>query len=139
MKRAAAILKPRIMPKDLVRRFISNSRRTFLRPLLTCADVGACLTCDHYHAVCNSVAGRCLAYFVRSPTGGPLSTALPIRSITMTRYKGRPSAQSIARDFPHVVEIAMPAGGLGKRLDAMHEFHARRGIRARNGPHRRHN
>lgn len=57
----------------------------------------------------------------------------------MPRYKGRPSAESIARDFPHVVEIAMPAGGLGKRLDAMHEFHARRGIRARNGPHRRHN
>jgi hypothetical protein len=57
----------------------------------------------------------------------------------MPSYKGRPSAQSIARDFPHVVEIAMPAGGLGKRLDAMHEFHARRGIRARNGPHRRHN
>jgi hypothetical protein len=55
----------------------------------------------------------------------------------MTRYKGRPSAQSIARDFSHVVEIAMPVGGLGKRLDAMHEFHARRGIRARNGPHRR--
>jgi hypothetical protein len=40
----------------------------------------------------------------------------------MPRYKGRPSAQSIARDFPYVVEIAMPAGGLGKRLDAMHEF-----------------
>jgi hypothetical protein len=38
-----------------------------------------------------------------------------------------------------VVEIAMPAGGLGKHLDAMHEFHARRGMRARNGPHRRHN
>ena len=57
----------------------------------------------------------------------------------MPRYKGRPSAQTIARDFPYVVEIAMPDGGLGKRLDAMHEFHARRGIRARNGPHRRHN
>jgi hypothetical protein len=56
----------------------------------------------------------------------------------MTRYKGRPSAQTIARDFPHVVEIVMPAGGLGKRLDAMREFHTRRGIRARNGPHRRH-
>ena len=54
----------------------------------------------------------------------------------MARYKGRPSAQTIARDYPHVVEIAMPAGGLGKRLDAMHEFHFRRGIRVRNGPHR---
>jgi hypothetical protein len=57
----------------------------------------------------------------------------------MTRYKGRPSAQTIVRDFPHVVEIAMPAGGLGKRPDAMHEFHAGRVIRARNGPHRRQN
>jgi hypothetical protein len=57
----------------------------------------------------------------------------------MPRYKGRPRAQTIARDFPYVVEIAMPAGALGKRLDAMHEFHARRGMRARNGPHRRHN
>ena len=27
------------------------------------------------------------------------------------------------REFPHVVEIAVPLGGLGKRLDAMHDFH----------------
>ena len=54
----------------------------------------------------------------------------------MARYKGRPSAQTIVRDFPHVVEIRITVGGLGKRLDTMHEFHSRRGIRARNGPHR---
>jgi hypothetical protein len=54
----------------------------------------------------------------------------------MARYKGRPSAQTIARDFPHVVEIRVPGGGFGKRLDAMHDFHARRGVRALNGPHR---
>jgi hypothetical protein len=57
----------------------------------------------------------------------------------MARYKGRPSAQTIVRDFPHVVEIRMAIGGLGKRIDAMHEFHSRRGIRARNGPHRHSN
>ena len=48
----------------------------------------------------------------------------------MSRYKGRPSHKTIARDFPHIVEIAVPAGGLGKRLDAMHAFHAERGISA---------
>ena len=47
----------------------------------------------------------------------------------MARYKGRPSAQTIVRDFPHVVEIRMAVGGLGKRIDTMHEFHSRRGIR----------
>jgi hypothetical protein len=35
----------------------------------------------------------------------------------MARYKGRPSAQTIVRDFPHVVEIRMAVGGLGKRID----------------------
>ncbi len=36
------------------------------------------------------------------------------------RYKGRPSEQTLARHFPHVVEITVPLGGFGKRLDAMH-------------------
>ena len=44
------------------------------------------------------------------------------------RYKGRPSGKTIARDLPFIVEIAMPAGGLGKRLNAMHAFHNQRGI-----------
>jgi hypothetical protein len=48
----------------------------------------------------------------------------------MSRYKGRPSRKTIAREFPLVVEIAVPAGGLGKRLDAMHAFHADRKISA---------
>jgi|KBSMisStandDraft_5_1062788.scaffolds.fasta_scaffold2474564_1 hypothetical protein len=55
----------------------------------------------------------------------------------MTRYKGRASTKSIARDFPYVVEIRVPEGGLGKRLDAMYEFHTRRGINAQSGPGRR--
>jgi hypothetical protein len=31
------------------------------------------------------------------------------------RYKGRPNAKTIARDFPFIVEVAVPPGGLGKR------------------------
>ena len=48
----------------------------------------------------------------------------------MARYKGRPSSQTIAREFPHVVEIAIPLGGLGKMLDAMYEFHIQYRIHA---------
>jgi hypothetical protein len=49
----------------------------------------------------------------------------------MARYKGRSSLKSIERDFPHVVEIAVPMGGLGKTLDEMYEFHKRYGIHAK--------
>ena len=48
----------------------------------------------------------------------------------MTRYKGRTSQKAIERDFPHVVEIAVPPRGLGAQLDAMHHFHRARGIQA---------
>jgi hypothetical protein len=45
----------------------------------------------------------------------------------MNRYKGRQSAQSIERDFPHIVEMIVPLGGFGKKLDAMYndpmQFH----------------
>jgi hypothetical protein len=51
----------------------------------------------------------------------------------MARYKGRLTPKSIERDFPHVVEIAVPLGGLGKTLDAMYEFHRRYGIQAKLG------
>ena len=57
----------------------------------------------------------------------------------MTRYKGRKSQRAIEREFPHVVEIAVPPGGLGKRLDAMHNFHRTRGIQACLGLGRRDN
>ena len=46
----------------------------------------------------------------------------------MTRYKGRMSPKVIERNFPYVVEIAVPPGGLGARLDAMHYFHTARRI-----------
>jgi hypothetical protein len=41
-------------------------------------------------------------------------------------------------DYNSSFESRMAIGGLGKRIDAMHEF-SRRGIRARNGPHRHSN
>jgi hypothetical protein len=66
----------------------------------------------------------------------------------MTRYSGRPSGRrykalprgkSVTRDFPNVVEIAVPPGGLGKRLNAMHAFHRQRGIQVARFPHRHEN
>ena len=39
------------------------------------------------------------------------------------RYKGRPRGKTIAREFPFIVEIAVPPGGLGKRLNAMQCTH----------------
>jgi hypothetical protein len=41
----------------------------------------------------------------------------------MTRYKGRQNANAVERDFPHIVDIVTPLGGLGLRLDAMYDFH----------------
>ena len=55
----------------------------------------------------------------------------------MTRYKGSQSAKAVEREYPHFVDITVPPGGLGQRLDAMYEFHARHGIRAQRG-HGRH-
>ena len=37
----------------------------------------------------------------------------------------------------YVVEIVVPPGGLGRRLDDMHEFHRQRGIKDQRGPRRR--
>ena len=52
-------------------------------------------------------------------------------------YKGRTGPKTIDREFPYVVEIAVPLGGLGKRLDAMHDFHSAKGIKACLGRGRR--
>ena len=52
----------------------------------------------------------------------------------MVRYKGQQhSATMNERNFPHIVEIIVPLGGLGKTLDAMYDFHARHGIQAKRG------
>ena len=55
----------------------------------------------------------------------------------MARYKGQRHAITNERDFPYVVEIVVPQGGLGKTLDAMYEFHARHNIHAKRGQGRR--
>ena len=55
----------------------------------------------------------------------------------MTRYKGRQSAKAVERDFPHFVDIIVPLGGLGSKLDAMYDFHTQYGIKPQRG-HGRH-
>ena len=48
----------------------------------------------------------------------------------MPRYKGRASPKAIEKDFPHIVEMRVPLGGFGSKLNAMHRWHEARGIRA---------
>ena len=40
----------------------------------------------------------------------------------MTRYKGRQSAKAVEQDFPHFVDMVVPPGGLGSKLDACTNF-----------------
>jgi hypothetical protein len=51
----------------------------------------------------------------------------------MSRYKGRQSAKSVEQDFPHFIDIVVPEGGLGMKLNAMYEFHAPHGIQPKRG------
>jgi hypothetical protein len=60
----------------------------------------------------------------------PYERGRKTKNSAMSRYKGRTSRKTIERKYPHVVEITVPPGGLGKRLDAMHAFHTDRGIDA---------
>jgi hypothetical protein len=55
----------------------------------------------------------------------------------MTRYKDRSSSKSVERSYPHRVEMIVPKGGFGKRLDEMHEWHHARSIKPRFGRSRR--
>jgi hypothetical protein len=55
----------------------------------------------------------------------------------MSPYKGRPSAKTIAREFPFVVETMIPEGGFGRRFNDMHQFHRQRGITDHQIPRRR--
>jgi len=55
----------------------------------------------------------------------------------MTRYEGRSSASAIEKDFPHIVEMIVPLGGFGKKLDDMYECHWARDIEAMRGSGRR--
>ena len=45
--------------------------------------------------------------------------------------------EAVEKDSPYFVDIVVPLGGLGKRLDAMYEFHTRQGIKPQRG-HGRH-
>jgi hypothetical protein len=54
-----------------------------------------------------------------------------------SRYKGRSKTSLIERGFPHHVELLVSEGGLGRRLDAMYEWHQARGIQAMRGTSRR--
>jgi len=51
----------------------------------------------------------------------------------MTRPKGRQSAKAVEKDLPHFVDLVIPLGGFGNRLDTMYEFHDRHGIEAKRG------
>jgi hypothetical protein len=44
----------------------------------------------------------------------------------VARHKGR---EEIAHIYPYVIEIVVPHGGLGRRLNDMHQFHRQRGIK----------
>jgi hypothetical protein len=46
-------------------------------------------------------------------------------------------ADTVEKDFPHFVDMVVPPGGLGSKLDAMYEFHTQYGIRPQRG-HGRH-
>ena len=54
-------------------------------------------------------------------------------SASMTRYKGRTSTKAIEQAYPHIVEMIVPLGGFGRKLDEMYEWHWARGIEARHG------
>jgi hypothetical protein len=55
----------------------------------------------------------------------------------MTRYKGRAKISLNERNYPHHVELQVPEGGFGKRLDEIHDWHRARGIQAMGGFHAR--
>ena len=51
----------------------------------------------------------------------------------MTRYKGQLRASRVEQEFPHHVDVIVPAGGLGTRLVAMYDFHRQQGIKPQRG------
>ena len=48
----------------------------------------------------------------------------------MIRYKGRASLKLIESKFPNHVDMMVPEGGFGSRLNAMHAWHDARNITA---------
>jgi hypothetical protein len=55
----------------------------------------------------------------------------------MPRYKGQRIAKANENGYTHFVDVAVPPGGLGRRLDEMYDFHLQHGIEAKCG-HGRH-
>jgi hypothetical protein len=51
----------------------------------------------------------------------------------MPRDKGRTDAKEVEKAFPHIVQMIVPLGGFGKKLDDMYEWHEARGIEAMRG------
>jgi hypothetical protein len=51
----------------------------------------------------------------------------------MSRYKGQLRASRIEIEFPHHVDIVVPAWGLGRRLDDMYNFHVQNDIKPQRG------
>jgi hypothetical protein len=54
----------------------------------------------------------------------------------MPRYKertDRSKSKKIERTFPHIIQIIVPLGGFGKKLDDMYECHWARDIEAMRG------
>jgi len=47
--------------------------------------------------------------------------------------KGEQTAKRNERDYPHIVEMALPQGGFGRRLDDMEAAHRGLGIQSRRG------
>jgi hypothetical protein len=41
----------------------------------------------------------------------------------MSRYKGRTNTKAIEQAYPHIVEMIVPLGGFGLKLDDMYEWH----------------
>jgi hypothetical protein len=57
----------------------------------------------------------------------------------MSRYKGRTSLRENESKFPQHVDMMVPEGGFGSRLNAMHDWHDAHGIDAMRGQSRREN
>jgi hypothetical protein len=55
----------------------------------------------------------------------------------MPRYNVRNNGKTIERGFPHRVEMIVPNGGFGTRLDEMHTWHHARSIKPKFGRGRR--
>jgi hypothetical protein len=51
----------------------------------------------------------------------------------MTQRKGEVAATMNERNYPHIVELALPSGGFGSNSDEILAFHRERGIDHRRG------